>query len=58
MSEIEQVARIILYTVGGSIMGAGFMDSAQGQTLLGACVALVSVGWWYIRQRQDKASKK
>lgn len=51
-NDIQQIVRIVMYGAAGWLGAAGGLDPANVETLGGALVALVSVGWWWFWNRK------
>lgn len=49
---VQQFARILAYGASGYLVNAGQLDPANGETLGGAILALLSVGWWFFWNRK------
>lgn len=51
-NDIQQIARIIAYAASGFLVNAGQLDPANGETLGGAILAILSVAWWWFWNRK------
>jgi hypothetical protein len=49
---VQQIARILAYGVSGYLVNAGQLDPANGETLGGALLGLLSVAWWFFWNRK------
>lgn len=54
MGNYEQLIRIALYTAGGYVFGDAVANSADFQAVVGGLIAVVSFGWWAVRNYQAK----
>jgi hypothetical protein len=52
---VQQIARILAYGVSGYLVNAGQLDPANGETLGGALLGLLSVAWWFFWNRKKEA---
>ena len=50
-STIEQLIRIVMYSVGGLVLGDGVASGEQFQGLIGGAVSVIAFGWWFFRER-------
>ena len=48
---IQQVVRIVLYTLGGVVFGDGIAESELFQQAVGGLVAVFSFVWWLVWER-------
>ena len=46
-TQIQQVLRIVLYTLGGWLLGSDVADGALFQQALGGVMAVGSFVWWW-----------
>lgn len=49
---IQQAVRIVLYALSGSLVTKGYLTEEVLNTLIGAVLALGSVGWWFFWERK------
>lgn len=53
---LQSIARAVLTSLGGGLVTAGYVDATQWQTIVGAIIALVSVGWSVYSNHQTRAA--
>lgn len=52
---VQQVLRIVLYSLGGVVFGKSIADGAQFQALIGGILAVGSFAWWWFWDRNRTA---
>lgn len=52
---IQQVVRIILYSIGAALLGKGVADGAQFQALLGGLMNVGAFLWWWFWDKKRTA---
>jgi hypothetical protein len=55
LGTVQQLVRIILYSVGGLLFGQGVADGDLFQQLLGASGSIVAFAWWLVWERKREA---
>jgi len=48
---LQQVIRIVLYSVGGYFLGDGVVDSEVYQAAIGGVLAVGAFVWWFFWER-------
>ncbi|MCV0395494.1 MAG: hypothetical protein K5872_22360 [Rhizobiaceae bacterium] len=51
LDSIQQVIRILLYAIGGYVLGDGVAEGEMFQQAVGGAMAIVSFGWWMLWER-------
>lgn len=54
---VEQLIRILLYMLGGAVLGDGVANSEEFQTGIGAVMTALSFLWWAYREWQVKVKR-
>lgn len=55
---VQQLVRIVLYALGGSLLGDGFADGELFQQVLGASSVIVAFIWWLFWERKVTITDK
>jgi hypothetical protein len=51
---VQQIVRIVLYWASGHLVTSGQLDPTNAETLVGGILAIISVIWWWVWNRQQK----
>lgn len=51
LGTIQQLVRIVLYSIGGMFLGTGVADGELYQQVLGASGVIVAFAWWFFWER-------
>lgn len=55
---VQQLVRIVLYAVGGTVFGDAFADGELFQQVIGAATVFVAFVWWFIWERNTTVIDK
>lgn len=54
---LEQLVRIILFSIGGYFFGDGVVGLEVFQAAVGGAVSIATFGWWYFWERKRVHNK-
>lgn len=53
---VQQLLRIILQVIAGSLISAGYLRAEDAQVMVGALVSLGGIAWWALWERKRPSS--
>lgn len=55
---IQQLVRIVLYAIGGTVFGDAIADGEMFQQVIGASTVIISFIWWFVWDRNTVITDK